>query len=261
MSGNWFKDLGWWDQKKAYGDYLEYRNNPTEENREKSIVSALSIIRVVYSSQKIKINKLSDEDDLISSAALTITKAIPKMIEKPLEKMDDDKKFTRYLFTCVINAFYREFDVLHGKSYRLQKKIDEESPPIKKITRSSIPQIEANMTLDKFPEYFLNRASKEIRFSNDKEKKICMYILRQKIYGRDTSKAILQMLGCKTTSFYTKYIDFIIKKVFSFMHGSYTSDEFYDEYITDFDEEEDDFSGFSFEGEYDETDFTEDESY
>ena len=31
-----------------------------------------------------------------------------KEIELEIEKLNNDKKYMRYLFTCVINAFYRE---------------------------------------------------------------------------------------------------------------------------------------------------------
>ena len=106
MSSGWFTDLGWWDQHAAYAAFDSYRTNPTPDQFEEAITLSLPIIRVVYSTQKFKVSYAGDEDDLISHAALTITKALPKMIEKPVEKLDNDKKYMRYLFTCVINAFY-----------------------------------------------------------------------------------------------------------------------------------------------------------
>lgn len=119
---SWFNTLGWWDQKEAYAAFDRYRSNPTQETFDEAVTKGIPIIRVVISTQKFKLAYGGDEEDLVSHAALTITKALPKMIKKDKIKLDDDKKYMRYLFTCVVNAFYREYDILHGKHNKLQRK-------------------------------------------------------------------------------------------------------------------------------------------
>lgn len=208
MSG-WFDDLGWWEQEKAYEAFSIYRAEKTEESLHSAIEQALPVIRVVLSTQKINISRAGDADDLIASAAFTITKAIPKMAKKPLEKMGDDKQYMRYLFTCVVNAFFREMDVLHGKSNKIKKRLDARSDRINK-TENKLKKIEAELIVSRLPQFLLKESISFVRFESENKKKVCSYILSQLLHGREISKAVLQLLKCSDKRFYIKYCKFLI---------------------------------------------------
>ena len=151
MSSGWFTSLGWWKQHEAYAAFDAYRGDPTPERLDLAITMALPIIRVVYSTQKFKVTYMGDEDDLVSHAAYTITKALPKMAEKEHHKLGDHKKYMRYLFTCVVNAFYREYEVLHGKPNKLEKRITEMHTEPTESTVHNIYAVEAELTLKRIP--------------------------------------------------------------------------------------------------------------
>jgi hypothetical protein len=211
---SWFNNLGWWNQIDAYNFFDDYRQDPTQEKLDIAIVAALPVIRVVYSTQKFRISYQGDEDDFISHAALTITKAIPKMILKPVEKLDNDKKYMRYLFTCVVNAFYREYDILHGKHNKLQRKLNEQRSPLPTYTPAkNIYSLEAEWTLRKLPTQLYDVAVEQIRFTG-KDKQACSYILTQTINEREIAKSILQLLGCKDRFFFINYCNNILFKAF-----------------------------------------------
>lgn len=212
MSSGWFASLGWWDQHAAYEKFDEYRNNPVNGNLNHAIESALPIIRVVFSTKKVKVTRAGDEDDLISSAAFTLTKALPKIAQKPVEKIGNDKQYMRYLFTCVINSFYRELEVLHGKPNKIQRRITEEKryPKVK----SKVAEVEANMMLERFPDFLFNQAREHIRFEEPERIQACEYVLQQLIAGREVAKSVLSMLGCSDKEFYTKYCSTLLIAVF-----------------------------------------------
>jgi hypothetical protein len=214
MSSGWFNSLGWWKQEEAYAAFDLYRTDPTDFNYDDAVNKALPIIRVVYSTQKFKVNYAGDEDDLISHAALTITKALPKMITKPVHKLDNDKKYMRYLFTCVINAFYREYDILHGKHNKLQRKLNEHSEqPAPEGAVKNFRKLEAEMTLKHLPQQLYDIAIDMVRFEED-EKKICVYILNQIIEGREVAKSVLQLIGCKDRNFFIGYCQSLLFQAF-----------------------------------------------
>jgi len=214
MSSGWFADLGWWDQHAAYAAFNAYRSDPTDQLFTEAITLSLPIIRVVYSTQKFKVSYAGDEDDLISHAALTITKALPKMIEKPVEKLDNDKKYMRYLFTCVINAFYREYDILHGKQNKLTKKIIEKHDPEDMYKEAvGVKALEADLTLQRIPQQLLDYAMECVRFEGS-SRKICKYILEQMIDGREIAKSVLQLMGCKNRHFFIHYCESILFQAF-----------------------------------------------
>ena len=214
MSSGWFADLGWWDQHAAYAAFDSYRADPTLDQFDNAITLSLPIIRVVYSTQKFKVSYAGDEDDLISHAALTITKALPKMIEKPVEKLDNDKKYMRYLFTCVINAFYREYDILHGKQNKLTRKILEEQEPEETYAEAhNVKALEASLTLKRIPQQLLTFAMECVRFEGG-SRKICKYILEQMIDGREIAKSVLQLMGCKDRHFFIHYCESILLQAF-----------------------------------------------
>lgn len=214
-SSGWFASLGYWKQEEAYSAFDLYRDNPNDEAIYLDAVEkAIPLIRVVYSTQKFKVTYDGDEDDFIAHAAYTITKAIPKMIEKPKEKLDNDKKYMRYLFTCVINAFYREYDVLHGKQNKLMRKIDETSPS--ETTASSpnnIMALEAELTLKRIPPVLVEIAMESVRFEGT-SRKICQYILNQRVNGREVAKSVLQLMGCKDRNFFMRYCDSVLLRSF-----------------------------------------------
>ena len=217
MSSGWFASLGWWKQEEAYAAFDLYRSNPSKENYEAAVNTALPIIRVVYSTQKFKVTYGGDEDDLIAHAALTITKAIPKMIKKPVHKLDNDKKYMRYLFTCVINAFYREYDILHGKHNKLQRKINEHAEmPSSNPANQNFRQIEAEMTLKYLPQILYDLAVGMVRFEGQ-ELQICVYILNQLIDGREVAKSVLQLIGCKDRSFFINYCQSLLLQAFLYL--------------------------------------------
>lgn len=211
---SWFSSLGWWNQVDAYKSFDHYRQNTTPENLDIAIVDALPIIRVVYSTQKFRVTHQGDEDDFISHAALTITKAIPKMIMKPQEKLNDDKKYMRYLFTCVVNAFYREYDILHGKHNKLQRKLNEQRSPLPTYTPAkNIYSLEAEWTLRKLPNQLYDVAMEQVRFMG-KDKQACSYILTQTINEREIAKSVLQLMGCTNRFFFINYCNSILFKAF-----------------------------------------------
>jgi hypothetical protein len=211
---SWFSDLGWWDQDEAYRAFDAYRQDASPEKLEDAIVKALPVIRVVYSTQKFRVSYQGDEDDFISHAALTITKAIPKMILKPEEKLNNDKKYMRYLFTCVVNAFYREYDILHGKHNKLQRKLNEQRSPLPSYTPAkNIYSLEAEWTLRKLPDHLYDVAMGLVRFTGA-EKQACSYILTQTINEREIAKSVLQLMGCSNRFFYIDYCNSILFKAF-----------------------------------------------
>lgn len=214
MSSSWFTHLGWWDQEAAYAAFDAYRTEPTSQRFDTAINLSLPIIRVVYSTQKFKVTYDGDEDDLISHAALTITKALPKMIEKPKEKLDNDKKYMRYLFTCVINAFYREYDVLHGKHNKLYRKMFEEQETSEASeSTNNVKALEATLTLQRIPQQLLDYAMELVRFEGS-SRRVCQYILEQMIGGREIAKSVLQLMGCKDRYFFIHYCESILVQAF-----------------------------------------------
>ena len=235
MSSGWFASLGWWKQDDAYLAFDAYRSNPTDATFEHAVNLALPVIRVVYSTQKYKVAYGGDADDIVSHAALTITKALPKMITKPIEKLDNGKKYMRYLFTCVINAFYREYDILHGKHNKLQRKIVEQAEkPSQLSTTENFRQLEAGMALKRLPKELYDSAMYLMRFE-DKERQICVYILNQLIEGREVAKSVLQLMGCKDRNFFIGYCQSLLFQSFLQLRIQRTADEFYEQ---DFVEEE-----------------------
>lgn len=236
MSSGWFNSLGWWKQQEAYDAFDAYRNSPNDFSYDDAVNKALPIIRVVYSTQKFKVNYGGDEDDLISHAALTITKALPKMITKPVHKLDNDKKYMRYLFTCVINAFYREYDILHGKHNKLQRKLNEQAEqPSQQGAFQNFRKLEAEMTLKYLPKQLYDIAIELVRFE-DQEEKICVYILNQIIEGREVAKSVLQLIGCRDRSFFIGYCQSLLFQAFIQLRKTRSEEtvEFaadYDEYI------------------------------
>jgi hypothetical protein len=231
MSFSWFNSLGWWEQKAAYAAFCCYRDNPNELTLNTAIELAIPIIRVVYSTQKFKVTYAGDEDDLISHAAYTITKALPKMAEKPYEKLDDDMKYMRYLFTCVVNAFYREYDVLRGRHNKIQRKISEESVEFSDSTVKNIYAVEAELTLRSLPKLLYAIAVDNLRFSGQ-ERKICLYILAQLITGREIAKSVLQIMGCMDRSFFLQYCQGVVRQAFLTMRENKPeTNDFYLDYI------------------------------
>jgi len=215
VATGWFSSLGWWDQYAAYDAFDIYRAEPTRSHLDIAIQLALPIIRVVYSTQKFKITYSGDEDDFISHAAYTITKAIPKMSQKPREKLDNDKKYMRYLFTCVVNAFYREYDILHGKHNKLQRRVTEYRPNLQPSSRGekTHQSLEAELTLRRLPGQLFIIAVDAIRFEG-KPKRICEYILGQMIHDREIAKSVLQLMGCKDRLFYEQYCNSVLFHAF-----------------------------------------------
>jgi hypothetical protein len=213
MSSGWFNTLGWWEQEEAYAAFDTYRANPTNELLDEAIVLALPIIRVVYSTQKFKVTYMGDEDDLISHAAYTITKAIPKMADKEIEKLNTHQKDMRYLFTCVVNAFYREYDVLHGKHNKLEDRIKATHTEPDTSTVQNIYEVEAELTLKRIPKQLFSIAISYIRFEG-KLRRVCVYILAQMIQGREIAKSVLQLMGCDNRNFMVQYCTFILTRAF-----------------------------------------------
>ena len=231
MSSTWFNSLGWWDQKAAHAAFVLYRNDPNELTLNTAIELALPIIRVVYSTQKFKVTYAGDEDDLISHAAYTITRAIPKMAEKPVEKLDDDMKYMRYLFTCVVNAFYREYDILRGRHNKLQRRISEESSDPTDSTVKNIYAVEADLTLRSLPKLLYAIAVDNIRFSGN-DRRVCLYILAQLITGREIAKSVLQIMGCTDRAFFLQYCQYVLHKAFFVMRENKPeTNDFYMDYI------------------------------
>jgi hypothetical protein len=247
---SWFNSLGWWNQVDAYNSFDAYRQDATQEKLDIAIVDALPVIRVVYSTQKFRVSYQGDEDDFISHAALTITKAIPKMILKPVEKLDNDKKYMRYLFTCVVNAFYREYDILHGKHNKLQRKLNEQRSPLPSYTPAkNIYSLEAEWTLRKLPEQLYDVAVEQVRFTG-KDKQACSYILTQTINEREIAKSILQLLGCKDRFFFINYCNSILFKAFCLIRQQRIDDvEHHYEDIVYEEEADYDYSGLILAGE------------
>ncbi len=193
---------------KSAGLAINHADSPINGNLNHAIESALPIIRVVFSTRKVKIFCAGDEDDLISAAAVTITKALPKMASKPPDKLSNDKEYMRYLFTCVVNAFLRELDVLHGKSGKVRKRLQDGShyiPP----QHGNIRAIEAHLVLAKLPKHLQVMSRGLIRFGGA-EKQACEYILQQLLHGREVSKSVLSMMRCKDKEFFTQYCRYLI---------------------------------------------------
>jgi len=215
-TNTWFNSLGWWDQKKAFADFVTYREEDTLENFHTAVESAIAVIRVVYSTHKLKAIHPGDEEDLISAAAMTITKALPKMRLKPIEKLDDDKKYMRYLFTCVLNAFYREFDSLYGKMNKIYKKLHDIDPEYNPQTPKT-NQVMAKLLLEQIPTQLLEEAMFLVRFKGS-HRNVCEYILEQKISGREIAKSIVQLLGCTDKKqFFIQYCGHLLSVAFANM--------------------------------------------
>lgn len=210
MSG-WFNSLGWWDQDEAYRVFDKYRENPTELNLNEAICTAIPIIRVVYSAKNLTIPHTGDEDDLISSAALTISKALPKIAKKPISQIGNDKQYMRYLFTCVVNAFYRELEILHGKSTKVQQNIEENNHTT--LSKPRLQSVEAGLTLDRLPDLLIERAIEQIRF-RDERQQICVYIIHQLVNGREVSKFILGDAYNSNKDFFIGYCAHLIRLAF-----------------------------------------------
>lgn len=212
----WFRSIGWWDQEKAYEAFDVYRDDPSDTNFERVVELTLPIIRVVYSTKKVRVNYEGDEDDFIAAAALTITKALPKMRTKAKKTLDNDKKYMRYLFTCVNNSFFREYDVLHGKSNRLQAKLDKTGKQLSpNIGEQSFRSTEARLLLSKIPTVLYITAMELVRFDEGStEYNICQYIIRQRITGREISKQVLRLLTCKNKKFFNDYCTYVIQRAF-----------------------------------------------
>lgn len=237
-SSGWFASLGRWDQHAAYAAFDTYRSDPTQANYDEAIIHALSIIRVVYSTQKFRVSYGGDEDDLISHAALIITKALPKMTKKPKEALGDDKQYMRYLFSCVVNAFYREYEILHGKHNKLTRKIVEQAEkPSLLSTTQNFRQFEASSALKKLPEELNQKALELLRFE-DKDQQICVYILNQLIEGREVAKSVLQLMGCKDRNFFIGYCQSLLFQAFLQLRKNRKQEELYEQ---DYVEEEFDF--------------------
>lgn len=229
MPSGWFASLGYWHQKTAYSAFDAYRTDPNRETFETAVNLALPVIRVVISTKKFNINYNGDTDDLIAHAALTITKALPKMIKKPVAKLDDDKKYMRYLFTCVINAFIRENDILHVKHNRLQTRIVEEAErPSQLSTTENFRQLEAGMALKQLPTDLYDIALDLIRFE-DQERQICIYILNQLIEGREVAKSVLQLMGCKDRNFFIGYCQSVLFQAFVQLRKNRTEEVLYEQ--------------------------------
>lgn len=256
MATGWFNSLGWWEQKSAYSAFDLYRVEPSEPHLNEAIQLALPIIRVVYSTQKFKITYSGDEDDFISHAAYTITKAIPKMSQKPVEKLDNDKKYMRYLFTCVVNAFYREYDILHGKHNKLQRRVSEYRPNLQPSKSDKTHQsLEAELTLRRLPGQLLLMALNNVRFEG-KAKRICDYILGQLVHDREIAKPVLQLMGCKDRNFYEQYCRTVLFQAFLVLRQQrpkYEEEQLHEEFPDEINEimfdEEEEFLDFSFEEE------------
>lgn len=218
-SSGWFSSLKYWRQHEAYAAFDRYRDSPDNEEYYKEAVElAIPLIRVVHSTGKVTITNDGDEDDFIAHAAYTISKAIPKMAKKPREKLDDDKKFMRYLFTCIVNAFFREYDVLHGKQNKLVRKIEEQhnKNPDKKNPEApgqSISALEARMTLRRIPPALVEIAMDWVRFEG-RDRKVCQYILNQRVNGREVAKSVLQLMGCRNRQFFVEYCDSLLFQAF-----------------------------------------------
>ncbi len=238
-SSGWFATLGYWKQDEAYAAFDLYRENPeSEELYQDAVTKAIPLIRVVFSTQKFKVNYVGDEDDFISHAAFTITKAIPKMITKPKEKLDNDKKYMRYLFTCVINAFYREYDVLHGKQNKLFRKLNAHKSSDEVVTNSdqNISSLEAGLTLKRIPPVLVDIAMDSVRFEGT-DRKVCQYILNQRVNGREVAKSVLQLMGCKERNFFMSYCDSVLLRSFLIFRAnkSFFEDLFFDEVTEELD--------------------------
>jgi hypothetical protein len=230
---SWFTSLGWWKQEDAYDAFNLYRLEPTPEHYDDAVNKALPIIRVVISTQKFKITYKGDEDDLIAHAALTIAKAIPKMIKKPKHKLDNHKKYMRYLFTCVVNAFYREYAILHGKHNKLQRKlVDHAEKATSKTTGQNLKRVEAEMVLKQLPQQLYDAAIDMVRFE-DEERQMCIYILNQLIEGREVAKSVLQLIGCKDRNFFVTYCENLLFQAFIHLRRTKVPETF--DYTDDYD--------------------------
>jgi hypothetical protein len=153
------------------------------------------------------------------------------MAKKPYEKLDDDKKYLRYLFTCVVNAFYREYDILRGRHNKLQRKITEEGTDPSESTIQNIRNVEASLTLQSLPKLLYAIAVDNIRFSG-KYRRICLYILAQLITGREIAKSVLQLMGCTERSFFIQYCHQVLHRSFAILRENKPeTNDFYLDYI------------------------------
>lgn len=210
----WFSDIGWWEQKTAYQLFEIYRVQQTEQNLNAAIEAALPIIRVVFSVQSWTLDSSCSADDLISAAAETICRAMPKMGKKSHEQIGSDKQYMRYLFTCVLNAFYREFNILQHKPNRVKHKLHLESST-KLAVPDEIRVLEAQIFVRTLPQQMLTTAVKLVRFPvEDKRRNICNYILKQLIEGREISNALLQTIQCTNREFFIDYCQMILTLAF-----------------------------------------------
>jgi hypothetical protein len=210
----WFNDIGWWCQEEAYNIFDIYRKQQNKANLDAAIEAALPIIRVVYSTQKIKLDSVCDMDDLVSAAALTICKALPKMACKTEEQIGTHKQYMRYLFTCVQNAFYRELNIIQKKPARIKKRIFSESSAASEQSRSdTLRSVELQILITSLPQHLHYRSLEAVRFK-DKDLKVCSYILQQLVCGREVSGSILQTLGCTNKDFFIEYCRVVLFDTF-----------------------------------------------
>jgi hypothetical protein len=213
VASGWFDSLKWWEQDVAYAAFDRYREDPSDENFDDVINKTLPVIRVVYATQKFRPIE-GDEDDLIAHAALTITKALPKMRLKSTQELGNDKQYVRYLFTCVSHAFYREFEVLHGKSNKLYHRLCEYNDSVPTYTSpTNVKALEAELTLQHVPEVMFSLAMECVRFEGQ-ERKICQYMLNQLLSGREIAKSVLQLMGCKDRTFFDMYCNAVLLQAF-----------------------------------------------
>ena len=210
----WFRDIGWWRQEEAYRIFNIYRQDRTEKNLNAAIEAALPVIRVVYATQHLNLDSSYDLDDLVSAAALTLCKAMPKIALKSTEQIGSHQQYMRYLFTCVLNAFFKELNIIQNKPNRIKRKAATEHPHTTTPDRTaSVNNVELKLFLQTIPGTLLELASTKIRFT-DHRILICKYILKQLIEGREVSRALLQTMGCHNRDFFVEYCNFILMEAF-----------------------------------------------
>ena len=210
---SWWKDLGWWNQEEAYQAFDRYRREPTQENHDAAVKAALPLIRVVRSTQHLTLETSVDLDDLVSSAALTICKAMPKMAVKNEEQIGNNKQYMRYLFTCVLNAFYRELTIIQQRPNKIKARILSEHAYTHLRNPRDLRTVELQTYIGALPQHLYKQAEKMIRFSGERFM-ICSYILKQLIEDREISTPFLQSLGCTNKEFYTEYSKLLLKRSF-----------------------------------------------
>ena len=209
---SWFRDMGWWRQEEAYQAFDSYRSNPTEENRNAAVVAALPLIRVVRSTQHFDLDTTSDLDDLVSAAAETICKALPKMADKNKEQIGNNKQFMRYLFTCVLNAFYRELTVIQHRPTKIKNRlIAEQDSVLQKQATGNLRKVELQVFINGLPKYLRTVAEGLIRFDGANYD-VCSYIIKQLVEEREISSLLLQTMGCTDKEFFVDYSKYVLQR-------------------------------------------------